>query len=122
MKTRYFLGLPFVTLNVGIKEIEAIIDTGFNGALLLPQEIIKEIKLKKIGVSDYIMADGTTSETELYLSEIEWIGKKKKVTVVSSSSDIALVGMELLYDSKITLSPSEEILTIESIKSSNKEE
>ncbi len=122
MKTRYFMGLPFVTLHIGKKEIEAIIDTGFNGALLLPQEIITEMKLKKIGISDYIMADGTTSETELFLSEIEWIGEKKKVTVVSSSSDIALVGMELLYDIKLTLSPAEEILTIEPIKSSNEKE
>ena len=58
MKTRYLLGLPFVTFKIKAEEIEAIIDTGFNGSLLLPIKIIERLNLEEIGTAHYAMADG----------------------------------------------------------------
>lgn len=113
MKTRYFLGLPFARIKVNGKEIEALIDTGFNGALMLPLEEVENLDLGKIGKAQYAMADGTVSEAIVFVAEIEWLAGKKKVSVVSSASEFPLIGMELLYYTKIVLQPSKDILNIE---------
>tara|TARA_Y100000034_G_C6779435_1_gene348239 strand:+ start:427 stop:774 length:348 start_codon:yes stop_codon:yes gene_type:complete len=113
MNTRYLFGLPFVTINIKGKEIEAILDTGFNGYLMIPTSIIENLSLEKIGRAQYALADGQSSDCEIYLTEIEFVGKIKKVAVVSSPSDFALLGMELLKDVKTTLFPEKEILKIE---------
>lgn len=112
MKTRYLLGLPFATIFINNKEIEAIIDTGFNGALSLPQKVIEELKLKKIGSAQYVMADGTISDSNIYLAEVTWFNEKVEVSVISSSSEFSLMGMELLSRAKIILEPAKGKLTI----------
>ena len=113
MKTRYLLGLPFVTLKLNTEEVEFLIDTGFNGALLLPQEKVNELKLPKAGRAEYVMADGMLSETELFSAEVDWFGSKREVLVVSSPADFALVGMELLSELKITMAASKGILNVD---------
>ena len=110
IRTRYFLGLPFVTLKIGNLEIEAVLDTGFNGSLLLPENIIQNLQFKAIGSAEYAMADGTLSESKVFSVEIDWLGGRKKVSVVSSESDLSLVGMELLYDIQTMLHPAKNIL------------
>ena len=102
IKTRYLFGLPFATIFIDDKEIEAIVDTGFNGALSLPQELITELRLKKIGSAQYVMADGTISESNIYLAKVAWFNEKVEVSVISSSSEFSLLGMELLSKAKIT--------------------
>tara|TARA_Y100000310_G_scaffold308858_1_gene352385 strand:- start:87 stop:452 length:366 start_codon:yes stop_codon:yes gene_type:complete len=113
MKTRYLLGLPFAIISINNQEIEVIIDTGFNGALSLPQTLINELQLKRIGSAQYIMADGTLSDSSIYLAEIDWFNEKKEVSVISSSSEFGLLGMELLSGVKTILDPANKTLTIE---------
>lgn len=116
MKTRYLLGLPFMTLFIGQKEIEVLIDTGFNGSLLLPQTTIHELGLKKIGFAQYAMADGAVVETEVFVADVNWLEKERKVSVIASQSDVALLGMELLRQAKTTLAPAKNILMIDAIE------
>ena len=47
MKTRYLFGLPFASILVEDREIEFLVDTGFNGSLLMPLQKIKEITEKQ---------------------------------------------------------------------------
>lgn len=70
MKTRYLLGLPFVTFKIKAEEIEAIIDTGFNGSLLLPIKIIERLNLEEIGTAHYAMADGAATQTKTFVAKI----------------------------------------------------
>ena len=67
---------PFVIIFIDNTEIEAIVDIGFNGALSLPQELIHKLRLKKIGSAQYVMADGTISESNIYLAKVSWFNKK----------------------------------------------
>lgn len=113
MKTRYFLGLAFATITVNGREIEALIDTGFNGSLMLPLDEVQKNNLKRVGKAQYTMADGTVSESSVFIAEIEWFKGKKKVPVVSSASEFPLIGMELLYHTKLTLHPSKNILAVD---------
>lgn len=55
MKTSYLLGLPFATIKVNGRMIEAMVDTGFNGAVLLPASLVSELNLIEIGFVQYAM-------------------------------------------------------------------
>ena len=114
IKTRYLFGLPFATIFIDDKEIEAIVDTGFNGALSLPQEVIEELQLKRIGSAQYVMADGTISDSNIYVAEVVWFNERVEVSVISSFSEFSLLGMELLSKAKMTFEPAKGVLVIES--------
>lgn len=113
MKTRYLFGLPFLSLQFGSREIEAVIDTGFSGELMLPQTLIQELGLEEVGSSRYILADGSLSDAKVYAATVSWFGRAREVLVISSESDLALAGLELLHDSIITICPAKTIISIE---------
>lgn len=119
MKTRYLFGLPFVTLVVNSREIEVVLDTGFNGSLLLPKNIVEKLNLPRMGFAEYAMADGSFSEAEMYIIEIDWFTQRKKVSVVAVETDLALLGMELLQNIKTILSPSQNVLILENAEKEN---
>lgn len=102
-----------ITLPVGQITVEAIVDTGFNGALCLPITIINQLGLKKMGSFHYILADGNLAKTDSYYLDLEWLGQKKGIDIISSNDEIALIGMELLQEARTTLDPQRSILTIE---------
>ena len=112
-KTRYLLGFPFATISLKSKDIECMIDTGFDGALLLPLQTIQEYRLPKIGFIKYTLADGSISFTDTFAAEIDWLEKRKTVTIIGMEADFALIGMQLLADAKTTLQPRKNVLTIE---------
>ena len=66
MKTRYLFGIPFVTIFIKNIEVECLIDTGFNGALMLPKENVDTLHLPRAGVAEYMLADGSASSSEVY--------------------------------------------------------
>lgn len=116
MRGHYLLGLPFLRLHLYGKEIEPLVDTDFNGELLLSAKKIREFCLKRIGFAEYITADGSVIDASIYTAEIEWLGVQREVSVISSPADFTLVGMGLLREVKTTLEPAKDILLIESNK------
>jgi predicted aspartyl protease len=114
IETRYLLGFPFATINLKSQDIECMIDTGFDGALLLPLQKIQEHRLQKIGFIKCTLANGSISFTDTFAAEIDWLDKRKIITVIGMEADFALIGMQLLADVKATLLPRKKILTIES--------
>ena len=113
MKTRYLFGLPMITIQLNNREIEAILDTGFNGTIMLPENLIETLSLEKIGNAEYALADGTISNADIFKTEISWNNQKSEIAVVSSPSNLTLVGMELLNNVKTTLHPKENLLNIQ---------
>ncbi len=114
MNARYLFGLPFITTAVESEEIEFLLDTGFNGAILLPLDKIKKLGLKSFAVTQYALADGSHAVSEVFEAEVEWLEHTKKVAVIGVQSAFALLGMELLKSAKTTLNPSKNIIKIES--------
>ena len=112
MRTRYFLGLPFAEIGVSGSEVEALVDTGFNGALLLPSARISELGLKRIGWVDYAMADGSIVQTGVFTAKARWLEREQEIAVVATDSDFALIGMELLAGARTLMEPAKGILSI----------
>ena len=113
MKTRYLFGLPFVSIDFYGKETEFIMDTGFNGDLMLPKSTVEDLQLMSMGFVQYEMADGTYADAEIYAADMAWLGTQRRVGVVAVDTDLMLLGMELLQDCKLILEPRKDILSIE---------
>ena len=66
MRGHFIFGLPFVTLEVFGREIDALVDTGFSGALMLPKDLVEASGKKSSGTIDFGLADGTMGSSEIY--------------------------------------------------------
>jgi clan AA aspartic protease len=80
--------------------VNAVIDTGFNGDLILPIEIVAELGLVPQGYQKAILGDGTISQFRVYAATVIWDGERKLVEVNSATTGI-LIGMGLLDGYKL---------------------
>ena len=91
---------PVVTLAVQgpagqANEIEAVIDTGYNGLLTLPPPVITELGLPHRGYGEASLADGSVIEFDVYGVTVLWDGLPRHIEVDEADST-PLVGMRLL--------------------------
>jgi clan AA aspartic protease len=76
--------------------IEAWVDTGFTGDLVVPRSIVDSLDLELSGAIDGVLADGTQTILETYHCEIEWFGKMRSLEVIANSGEMSLLGVGLL--------------------------
>jgi clan AA aspartic protease len=76
-------------------DVEAVIDTGFNGALTLPIAIITPLALAPDVNRSVRLADATKRVINCYSAEVLWVGRRRRVVVLSVEGD-PLVGTTLL--------------------------
>jgi clan AA aspartic protease len=86
--------------------IDAVIDTGFTGALTLPPSLVKKLRLPWDNVGRGTLADGSECLFEIYRATIIWDRSARGVLVSETDSD-PLVGMELLegFELKMQVRP-----------------
>jgi clan AA aspartic protease len=82
--------------------IEAIIDTGYSGSLTLSASVIADLDLPFAGYRRGMLADGSVTILDVYLGQVVWYGQRKEI-LVASSGGAALVGMQLLEGSRLTV-------------------
>lgn len=83
-------------------ELEAVVDTGFTGALCLPPETISDLRLPFVGRGAAVLADGRAVETRYYRGQVLWHGHERAVQVLSAEGG-PLVGMTLLRGSRLSI-------------------
>jgi clan AA aspartic protease len=99
--------------------VDAVIDTGFNGDLILPPESILELGLKLQGYQKAILGDGTTSQCQVYAATVIWDGSIKLVEVNAATSGV-LIGMGLLEGYKLEIDTTPNgMVTITDLKNIN---
>jgi clan AA aspartic protease len=76
-------------------EVDAVVDTGFTGSLVLPTTAIGALGLTRRSGGSATLADGTVRHFDTYGAEVEWDGTKRGA-VVSAVGTEALIGMMLL--------------------------
>jgi len=84
------------------KQVEGVIDTGFNGYLTLPPDLVSALQLPFAGHRRGMLADGSIIRLDLYMASVDWHGKRKDC-LVSQASGTALIGMSLLDGSQLTI-------------------
>jgi clan AA aspartic protease len=77
------------------QEVEAVIDTGFTGALTLPPALITRLGLRWRSVDRATLADGSTCVFQVYVGKLLWDGKVRSILVAEAVAD-PLVGMRLV--------------------------
>ena len=77
-------------------EVQAVVDTGFDGYLTLPPSLIATLELRWRMRGRARLADGSESVFDAYEAVVEWDGALRRV-VVHAAEATPLVGMGLLY-------------------------
>jgi clan AA aspartic protease len=77
------------------QDVEAVIDSGFTGALTLPRALIATLGLRWRSVDRATLADGSTCVFQVYVGKLLWDGKVRSILVAEANAD-PLVGMRLL--------------------------
>jgi clan AA aspartic protease len=83
--------------------IECLIDTGFNGALVLPRADAVRLNLTVLGRVSIIGVGRARQIADIAELEIEWLGKSRAVEVIISDGDDSLLGTELLDGSRLVI-------------------
>lgn len=82
------------------QEIEAVIDTGFNGFLTLSPSIVAALGLPLLGRGRAILANGSEELFNVHEVTVIWDGQTRVVEIDAADTD-ALVGMSMLYGYKL---------------------
>ena len=77
-------------------EVEAVLDTGFNGGLTLPPSLIASLGLAWRTRTSVVLANGAREHCDVYEATITWDGARRRI-VVQAADTTPPVGMELLY-------------------------
>jgi clan AA aspartic protease len=90
--------LPLVVGNSsGQREvIDTVIDTGFDGFLSLPSEIIVRLRLPWTISNPATLGDGSEVLFDFYTGTVIWDGQYRKIDIAESDTE-PLLGMALLY-------------------------
>jgi clan AA aspartic protease len=83
-------------------EVEAAIDTGFNGFLALPPDVISRLELPFSGPTRATLGDGTLVHLSVYEAEAAVAGQPLRVEVLETRGGI-LVGTSLLRGSELNV-------------------
>ena len=87
--------LPLQGSSGQTREVEAVVDTGFNGYLTLPPMLMEDLELPVVGDGEAVLADGTRAAFDVYGVTVLWDGQPMYVETGAVGVD-PLVGMALL--------------------------
>ena len=81
--------------------VDAVVDTGFDGELVLPRTIVEDLKLRVRGVEIGTLADGRETSLPRYRAKVAWDGRERGIVVLAG--DGAMLGMSILYNHRLTI-------------------
>ena len=82
--------------------VDTILDTGFDGDLVLPGTVIAQLDLRPQGARTVILGDGSLVDLPIYRAKVEWDDRERDAQVIGSDGD-SLLGMNLLWDHDVYL-------------------
>jgi len=83
-------------------QVEAVIDTGFNGFLTLPVSLISTLALPFAGTTRVTLGNGSEVPIDVFEATVLWDNQERSVVVLVAEGS-ALVGMSMLAGSRVTL-------------------
>ena len=83
-----------------VSEVEAIIDTGFDGFITLPPALVAALGLRRLSRGRATLANGQEVLFDIYGSTVIWDGVPRHVETDAVDAP-PLVGMSLLHDHEL---------------------
>ena len=84
------------------REIQAVVDTGYNGFLTLPQTLVAELKLPYATVGYAFMANGEEASFDVHSVTALWDGQPRSIDA-DITGFTPLIGMALLDGHNLTI-------------------
>jgi clan AA aspartic protease len=98
-----------VQLSAG-ETVECLVDTGFTGALVLPQEVVSRLRLPIVGREVFEMVGGRRFVAGVALAEVEWLGRRRTFRVIISED--TLLGTEMLDGCRLVVDYVNHMVTV----------
>jgi clan AA aspartic protease len=97
-------------------EVDVVIDTGFDGSLTLPPDLISTLKLTWRSKGAALMANGQINQCDIYATTAQWDGASRNVLVEAVESE-PLVGTALMrgYELRVEFLP-DGVVTLRAIQ------
>jgi clan AA aspartic protease len=96
------VGLAVTGPNQRQQVIEAVLNTGFNGFLTLPNHVVRALGLPFVGNRRATLGDGSIVALDLYLATVFWHEQEREVLALQADGG-PLVGMALLSGNRVVL-------------------
>ena len=80
--------------------IQAVVDTGFNGFLTLPIDVLRAVGASAAGTRRAELGDGNLVELDVYVARVNWHDEHQDVLALQAEAT-PLVGMSLLWGSRV---------------------
>jgi clan AA aspartic protease len=84
-------------------DVEAWIDTAFDGEFVMPRTIIEQLGLIQSAAVSATLADGTSAVLESYHCGVDWFGADCQVEVIANNGRFPLLGIGLLRDRRLNI-------------------
>ena len=84
-------------------DIEAWVDTAFNGGLVLPLSMVGQLGLPHEASTDAVLADGRAVVLELFGCFLDWFGGTYQTQVVAGDAAHPLLGTQLLVGRRLLI-------------------
>ncbi len=112
---------PIVTLRLlsnDDKEFDlaTMVDTGYNGDIILPERLIDEMRLEYSGASWGELANGDVSEMKIFRGRLKWFDADKEISIGATRSDVALMGTLLLVDCDLNVNFADGLVRIHKMR------
>ena len=96
---------PIISLIVGGDAgqevtVEALLDTGYNGSLMLPLEQVEALALRFIRTDTTLVADGRRVPVPVYAVRVIWDGTERLTSIVAAGTQ-PLLGMSLTLGHRV---------------------
>ena len=105
---------PVIGLDVGSSQIEFLVDTGFNGGLIIPEQMAEGLDIKyDRGLEEFQSVTGEMFLADAYSMRMDWLGKSIRVPVATSKEvNLSLLGSHLLKGCCLTIDYGNRTVTI----------
>lgn len=96
------IGLTLIGANDQQIRVEAVIDTGFDGWLILSPSLIDKLGYAWRGSCESILADGSNTDLNVYGGVVLWDRRRRNIPAHEAEST-PLLGMRLLEGFELTI-------------------
>jgi clan AA aspartic protease len=94
-------------------DVDAWIDTAFNGELVMPRRLIEAAGLEQTAGIEARLADGNAVMLEAFTCFLDWFGEDHPVEVIANDGEYPLLGIGLLIGHRLAVDYTQFTLTIE---------
>ncbi len=98
---------PLVTIEIAdgngaFHSLDVILDTGFDGELALPSDVIGSLGIPHRAEIGLVLANSQRIQAYTYGGVVSWHAQRREVEIVETAGE-ALLGMALLLGSQISI-------------------